>query len=276
MVRAMVECLDLPQKCRMLLEEFSRTSLLRDALLRKISEDENATSNAAFGRMVASLLELVRVGRGNDSQAAGYCISQLSSVCTKSVLDKITINLLSCRYVSNRRRGYRLARAAMKKRLLIQVKKNWEIYRDREAARIVIEHCSTSYLAERKKEFLECFTDVPWHVARLYILLAKASIGHLHDLRASDEITYAYVVTKLGRKLGYKEALGIFERNVASERLGLLIWCFGKQRLWPVLSKLSKEWNAYENRYHDSQRERMAALTESLFGKAPANPPLGS
>lgn len=270
MIRAMVECLDLRQKCHMLLEEFDQASLLRDALLRKICEDENAKSDSILEQTVARLLEFLQVRRGKESQAAGYCVSQLSSVCSKAVCERVIRGLISCKYISNRRRGYRLARTAMSKSLLIQVKRNWEQHYDSEAARIVIDHCDTSYVADQKQKLIECFVDAPWNMAKLYISLAKISIAHLQDLRKSDGITYAYVITKLGRRLRRREAMEIFETNMGSERIGLLIWCFGKQRLWSVLTSLCTEWSSYETRYQELRGQRIAALIEPLTPRTSA------
>lgn len=127
----------------------------------------------------------------------------------------------------------------------------WEKYGDFEATRLIIDHADLLYLQQQKKGLLKSSINSLWLVARLYIALYRNSTNELkeltsingityadelEELKLIDGITYAYVLTKLNYSLSAEEANELFINNVSSDRIGLLIWCFGKQKLWNVLT----------------------------------------
>jgi hypothetical protein len=241
--RGLVESLDPKDKCSILELEFFSHSEIREAVLRCLSKDEDIGKSKHYKALINKFLTLLNELKGKSCTAIGYCLSNLANSSSKQFKNKITIELLKNKYVSNRRRGYKLVKDSNPNKYLPLIQSCWEQHGDHEAVRLIIDHADLLYLQRQKNKLLKSIIGSLWLVARLYIALCRNSTESLDELKLIDGITYAYVVTKLGRSLSEEEAKELLINNTSDERIGLLIWCFGKQKLWNVLTPLTEKYS---------------------------------
>lgn len=237
-LRAMVDCLESEDKCSIHEREFCSTFEIRDAVLRNLSKDKNIGKSKYYKALINRFLKLLNESNGKSCQAIGYCLSNLVNSSPKQFKNKITIELLKNRYLSNRQRGYKLVKNSNPNKYLSLIKSCWEKHGDFEATCLIIQNADLLYLQQKKKRLLNFSNDIPWLVGRLYIKLCQNSTDELKELKLIDEITYAYAATILNHSLSAEEANELFINNISDKRIDLLIWCFGKQKLWNVLLAL--------------------------------------
>lgn len=254
LLRGLVQCLSAREIALLLLSHFGAASDLKEALLRRAVADSHVNISHDYLSVVVRLIDVALVNAGEVSRKAGYCIARFAPVLPARLRRRAIVCLLRSRYVINRRRGYALVAAQRVAAYLCEIEASWKKTRDPEAARVIVRHSSLSFLRAHVGALRE---SLPWRadVSRLVIRLAPSAPQLLVQLRASDGISYAYVCTKLRKRLALKTADQLFEEFLADERLGLLIWCFGQQKLWPVLARLARSSEVLLQRQNE-QRER--------------------
>jgi hypothetical protein len=113
-------------------------------------------------------------------------------------------------------------------------------FHDSDCAGLMVDRFPIEYLTQHFFEILES-VEGSWHSTKLDLRVSEMDPSKLEHLAATDEITFAYVSTKLGRSFEFDTALSMFERNKYDERLSLLIWCFGHMKLWSVLKNIVQD-----------------------------------
>src|SRR6185437_9158825 len=89
-------------------------------------------------------------------------------------------------------------------------------------------------------QLLSCFTE-GWQFSRLYLRISAVDPSLLSELKSIDEISYCYVMAKIGQTVSLGEAKRIVQRVAGSEHFGLLVWSFGRMRLWRALKYIGAE-----------------------------------
>lgn len=269
LLRALVQCLDSKEVCFLLEKHASQVgSQLREALLRRVALDVRGGGLTGYLSTIRRLVAILDTDSADTSRSVGYCVSQLVGVLPTSVRDRGIRALMASRYVTNRRRGYKLA--LHRHRCIVQAA--WENHGDTEAALIIVKHSLLQYVRKNARDLLDSLYH-KGHRARLQIRVGAHDPSILQELRQTDDISYAYVLSKLGRKFSNREAMRLLKRNIADERLGLLVWSFGQQKLWPTLTRIVRRSLKLETERQDAVRELMWArfgMTRPQNQNAPA------
>lgn len=238
---AFVACLSSDEKCRVLDLSFEQRFPIRRTILRNIERDlQRDGFKECHHDLVHSLVGVIDTLPYNKKQGCGHCLSYLYDYAPRDVQDYLLRIFLASKYVMFRRRAYKKLGRAWDTSYEGAVKEVWKAHHDADCARLMIDHLSVEYLNDH---FLELAASVEdsWHSTKLYLRVSKMDSSKLEHLSHIDEITFAYVSTKLGNVLDTDTALSMFESNKYDERLGLLIWCFGQMKLWPVLESIERD-----------------------------------
>ncbi len=91
----------------------------------------------------------------------------------------------------------------------------------------------------------------------MYLRVCEEHPEFLGELKEISDISYCYVLAKLGLTLSDQEAQSIILGNVADENFGLLVWSLGKMQNWAALKYV-------ESNLRQIQEVRIAAI----FGRA--------
>ncbi len=238
---AFISCLTPEETCQLLDLDSHQEYLARHRILRKIERDiENQGFNERHYELVDRLVGVVGTLPYNKKQGCGYCLSYLYDYAPQDVQHRLLSFFLESKYIIFRRRAYKKLRADWDASYHNRIEEAWSAHHDSDCARLMIDRFPVEYLIEHFFEILES-VEGSWHSTKLYLRMSEVDRSKLKHLSQTDEITFAYVSTKLGRSFEVDTALSIFERNKHDERLGLLIWCFGQMKLWSVLRTIEQD-----------------------------------
>ena len=237
---AMVFCLRPEQACSFLDVSFSQEYKKRLAIMKKISHDIQCEYTDCHKELLYRLMESMESLPSNKRQSCGYCITYLIRYIPCGDKEKALLFLLSSKWKPIRSKGYKYLLRNWDDSWASQVEENWNKNADFDAARLIIEHFPESYLVE-KFDTIRPILENSYFIRRFYLRVVSSDSSRLSQIRRRDSITYAYLLVKLNIKLNNNEALDILEESKTDNRIGLLIWCFGRMGLWSVLQ------NIYEN-----------------------------
>jgi hypothetical protein len=146
---------------------------------------------------------------------------------------------LRSKYIGVRKRGYKSISADndVRQNLLLE---GWERFCDPEAAWLIVKLFPVKFLIEHRNSLLSVFSE-GWQVARLYLRIGEIEPRLLRELKALDQISYCYVLAKLGKTLSLKEAIAIVDINKRDERFGLLVWSLGRLGMWRALEYVESQ-----------------------------------
>lgn len=237
---AFVSCLTPAEACQILDLELSQEPPKRRAVLRKIGRDLERDLEECHVALIAQIMAGIEK-QAHTRQTFGYYLEYLYGFAPIAVQKQIIAFLLSSKYRSVRERGYR--RLVQKEHWnngdQAVIEAAWSTFRDERCAELIIDRFPASYL---DKNFAELEQQAIGRAYKnLYLHLIPLDKGRLSLLARTDEITFAYILTKQGAKLGQKRATALYENNKFNDRIGLLIWCYGQMGLWKVLEKINRE-----------------------------------
>ncbi|HYX06467.1 MAG TPA: hypothetical protein VE912_07005 [Bacteroidales bacterium] len=219
---------------------FDQDSRNRRYILGKIYEDADNKFESFHENLVYNLFTKFLELPYRKINSCGYSLSFLYPILPdyqkKDVLDFFLKNT----YVSMRRRGYKILQDDWDNNFRSQIIENWHEFHDVEIAKIMINHFDIAFSKNYIKEFEDLLGD-DWYIRKLYLKIASIDRSILDYIKTKDEVTYCYLMVKLDEKISEKESLNIYENNSNDERVGLLIWCFGKMKLWETLEIIEKD-----------------------------------
>jgi hypothetical protein len=227
---AFLFCLSPEEACAALDLTFNQSPRERKSILRKISDDMSLEFRDCHLELLIKLMSGYALQPGNKRQTVGYCIDTLYDVAPQELKREIVRFFLSSKHVGMRRRGYNKLYAGWDSEYQVTVEDTWKTYRDPECASVIINLFPPEYLDKNYSDLEDTAFD--YARRRLYINLSPLSDDRLQKIAEEDEITYLYVLAKQNTPIGEAEAIDIYERNKHDPRLGLLIWCLGRMKLW--------------------------------------------
>jgi hypothetical protein len=163
-----------------------------------------------------------------------------------------------------RRRAYKHLRGHWSDGHLPTLYRTWLRTTDSEAASVLIQNAPHDWLNEHCQQLAPSADE--WSFRRLCIRVGSEVPQLIAALRSVDEISYMYVMTKLGKRVAPAEAREIFERHRHDDRAGLLIWCLGLQGFGEIVADIVR-------RADEIGHERVA-LWQQRAGVQPIAAPL--
>jgi hypothetical protein len=219
---------------------FDQDPRFRRYILNKILIDAENDFKNSHGDLVYKLLQSFSDLPYKKINSCGYCLSHLFPCLPDNLKNDVLNFFLSNKYVVVRRRGYKILKNSWSKEFKSQIINNWEKFNDPECVQLFIEHFDIAFILDHFKAFEEALQE-DWQIRKLYLKNARHDKAILDYIKTIDEITYCYILVKLGETLSESEALDIYENNSRDERIGLLVWCFGKMNLWQVLVEIEND-----------------------------------
>ncbi len=230
----LVFCLKPELACELFDLTFQQEYKKRLAIMKKIKEDMHATYSNCHEDFIRNLMNGMKVLPSAKRQSCGATLTYFLDSLPRDTISNVILFFLESRWKSIRNRGYKYLLHNWHNMWSEQIKSNLFYWADEDAIRLVIDYFPKSFLVANW-DFLAQSLDNTYLMNRLCIEVGSKNKEKLKDLQVMDEISHAYVMVKLGYTLGEQEAIQIFESNFGDERLGLLIWCFGRMGLWNVL-----------------------------------------
>lgn len=232
-VRAFVRCLDPEESIELLRRSLVRDTILRRAALQKVCSDIEKGRIVDPSRLLADLQNQITSGEPRYRNGCAYCLLEVSRACEAMVRCNIQLFLGSSKYVSLRRRSYKLYDPSLpESRGLLE--DTWRAFRDSEAAWLIVKTFSAKFLVENKLALVDVLTQ-GWQLSKLYLRLAEIEPAIVDELLQKNSVSYLYVMAKLGRGVDSQTLSSILSANLGDERLGLVLWCMGELREWDQL-----------------------------------------
>lgn len=230
----LVFCLSPEEACGLLDITFQQEYRKRMAIKKKIRHDMQVAYLECHEQLIDSLMVVMEQLSSAKRQSCGYCLSYLFGNMPEIKAKEVITFFLNSGWKSIRDRGYKYLIDNWDDIWIEQIEHNLCYWKDILAGRLVIENFSVKFLLQNWELIYEVVHD-HYFVRWLYVKVGLFAPNKLKELKDSDSISYAYVLVKLGLSLDENEAIQIFEENLADDRMDLLIWCFGRMKLWNVL-----------------------------------------
>jgi len=238
LIPALAACLTPAEACEALDVTFDQPADIRKALLHRIAGDIKNRFLECHSELVGRLIRVFEALPSKKKQTAGYCLKSLSEYLPKEFKDTVIQLLLSSKYIVIRRLAYKILQRPWADHNSPWVEHAWQRHKEVECAVLIIEHFPIAFI-EKEIKTLEQIVAGTWDMRKLFLHLCQSNKDYLQRLKKLDEISYVYVATKVGIILPISQAESIFEKNKHHEERGLLIWCYGRQGLWPLLERIA-------------------------------------
>lgn len=257
LVAAYCNCLTSEEACDLLLKNPEVHGPLRDSSLRKICNDIDQSFSPFHEQLLQTLLARFAVAAARGRQSIGYCLSMLAKHLPANGRETIQNTFLRSKYVGIRKRGYKSL--LQEKEVPYSLVHNaWIQYRDSDCAWLIVKTAPVAYLIEQRVSLAAALSE-GWQLSRLYLRIAQTDQSLLEELRSRDQISYCYVLAKLGLKLSTKDAEAFVASNAGDERFGLLVWSFGQLGLWEALEYIQAQLPAIQEQRFPGLRGNMAS-----------------
>lgn len=243
--RAFTLCLSPNEVCQLLDLNFSQSSSERNLVLKRIAEDASEDFQECHRSLFEVLIKCLQTFPPYKRKGCAHALEFLYSSIphksfplslNKSIMD-VFLGLLTIDKITYRERAYRMLWGNLSEDYLPQIESAWRKWGDTMCAQLIIDNFPLSFLVEHLDELAQKVSFSRYY-PELFVRTSEQNPKVLNRLREEDGITYAYVLCRRGEKLDSKSALEIFEKFKMDERLGLLLWCFGKMGLWKILRKV--------------------------------------
>lgn len=236
---AYCHCLTPEEACELLFAAATGRPDLRLCSLRKVSADLEAGVQSCHRNLVALLLEAICHADAKRRQSIGYCLSELVGKVDANLQSRIEAAFLASKQLSVRNRGYKSCANHVEERLP-ELEQAWNRFKDVECAWLIVKSFPVKFLIENREELGNALWE-GWQISRLYLRMGRERPSLLNELREVDPISFCYVRAKLGRPISQYRAIEIASASYESDRFGLLVWAFGRMRLWRVLEHIEKQ-----------------------------------
>ena len=239
LVAAYCNCLTPKEACDLLLVSHDGNVQVRHSVLRKICNDINQSFDPLHERFLQTLLTRFALADARGRQTLGHCLSVMAEHLPEKDRRTIQTTFLRSKYITVRRRGYKsLSQEGEIHHSLVH--DAWIQFQDTDCAWLIAKTAPVSYLIEHRASLADALSE-GWQLSRLYLRIAQTNRSILKELRSLDQISYCYVLAKLGLKLSVKDAKDFVMSNCGDERFGLLVWSFGQLGLWEVLEYIQTQ-----------------------------------
>lgn len=231
---ALVECLAPDECCEFLTSDFEMAYPYRRIVLKKAGRDIQEGVRECHASLISDLVASLEETKGKSKQSCATCLAYLFDYVDTANQTLIIRALLLANEVSLRKRACRKLRRTWSLLYADILISAWSKHEDPEVAQVMIDHLEVEHLEANFYPLAERVVN-SWHFTKLFIRIGDEAPSKLNLLREFDGITYAYVLVKLGYCLTPKKAIQLFKAYRYDKRMGLLIWCFGRMKLWGVL-----------------------------------------
>lgn len=234
----LINTLSPKEACMMFDLSFKQNPLIRKAVLRKISHDIEISPINAHKKLISGLLKKVSLPSFPRRDSCAFAITYLYPYLSKEEQESILSLFLTSKYALVRERALKILRQNWDPKYTETIWNMWNKTASETCAKIIIEFFPLEFL---KTNYRLILPSVPsWLQRKLLIKIMEKNGAIIAQLKKYDPITYAYLLTKQGKKLSSSQAWKLAQAHYDSPNISLLLWCFGQMGLWNVLIKFEK------------------------------------
>lgn len=239
-VSSLIYCLSPEDACNFFDLTFNQDYRVRRYVLRKIQADISKEYLSVHKKLISSLLNLIDEKGFSKKESCAFSLDSVYDSLPKRHQKNVLNRYLTSKYGRNRDRGYKRLNLEWDKKFQNYIVKAWQLYHDSNCLKLIINHFPIDFLLDNHEELMQ-YAE-PYQLSKLFIQIASMNVDLLKKIKETDQISYAYVLAKLDMKLSDVEAQEILHKNYQDQRIGLLLWCFGKMELWDTIVE-------YDQRY---------------------------
>ncbi|MDD4976476.1 MAG: hypothetical protein PHY93_19120, partial [Bacteriovorax sp.] len=140
---------------------------------------------------------------------------------------------LTSKSYRNRDRGYKKLNKNWNSKYQEQIEQVWIKFHDNKCLDLIINYFPAEFLYNNHMDLIPYAES--YQISRLFINLSKERPHAIGILKKIDPISYAYVLVKINKTISNKDAREILKEKMKDEKIGLLLWCFGKMGKWDIL-----------------------------------------
>jgi hypothetical protein len=227
---AFINALSPEEVCRFLDSTYTKDPLTRRYVLNRIASDITNSYAKHHKKLILDLLIKLDEKKSPLRTIYASALNALYSSLPPQEKKTVLTTFLSSSLKAVREKAYKKLRAQWDNSFEENIRALWEQHHEIGTLILIINHFNEEYLVEHYKNLMS-HCNAPQQ-AKLFIRIGQNYPKLLNELKESDEISYTYALTKLNMHLTTKEASVITKNNIKDERIGLLIWCYGKMGLW--------------------------------------------
>ncbi len=218
------------ETCLLFDMSFNQDYHIRHYVLSKISNDITKNFTADHRKLILSLLEKLDEKGLSKKDTCSFSLDQLYDSLPTRYKNLILQKFLNSRSVRTHDRAFKRLNIKWNKKYQNLIEHVWNSYKDTNCLRIIINHFSANFLEKNYKDLLKI--TKPVQASKLLLKLGAINFEFVKELKDIDQISYSYVLAKLGKRLSDAQASEFLKNNYRDERIGLLLWSFGKMGLW--------------------------------------------
>lgn len=246
-INSLIQALNPKEACYLLDLNFTQNKRIREYALKKIYSDISNSYTQPHKKLISTLISRLEDKKYTQNDRYSYCLNFLYESVPKEDKKNILSSFLESNSIRNRNRFFKILLLNWNPKYLEIIEELWFNYHDRYCLEIILKYSPDTFILENYKELIEY--SQPHQIKDIFLKLGKIDFKLVAKLKDIDEITYCYVLLKLGKKISNKEAKVFLENNYMDERLGLLLWVFGQMNLWDRIIE-------YNSKYLKERKEQ--------------------
>jgi len=241
-LNSLILSLSINEACTFLDMKFEQDYRVRHYVLRKISNDMVNSYTNEHRKLISSLFQKLDEKGFNKKESCAFSLDFLYDSLSSKYKNLILKKFLESKSIRNRDRAYKRLFSNWNKKYQQIIEHVWTSHKDINCLGIIINHFPSEYLLVNYKDLIQ--HAKPYQISKLFLKLGTANFELVNELKAIDQISYSYVLTKFDKKLTDTQATEFLKNNYKDNRIGLLLWCFGKMGLWDNIIE-------FETKYKD-------------------------
>lgn len=237
---ALLQCLTPQEACSLLDLDFGQSSSIRERIIERIRADMTNRFEDFHHELVENLISRLDSLPASKLGSCAYCIERFCRACCHHTKQRIIRLFLKASRKDFRNRAYQILKFDWNPEIEPEVVSVWHEKLDEKCTLLLLEKSDSDFIQEN---FDLLYDNIPGlqYMAKLFERLLNVGIDKIEKLKEEDSITYAYVLARLGLSLAESEAMQIYEDNKQDHRSGILIWAYGRLKLWNVLIHIESD-----------------------------------
>ncbi|MBP7498068.1 MAG: hypothetical protein KA792_10435 [Bacteroidales bacterium] len=245
-INSLIYALTPDEACKYLDLTFKQNHYIRLNLLKKISKDIAKSYTSEHKKLIASLIKKLNEKNFRKKECCSCALDKLRSNLPSRVKVRILKIFLESKSRYIRSLAFRQLKYNWNNKYYQIIEQLWHSFHDNYCLRIILDHFPITFLLDNYKTILQ--HTLHYQQPKLFIKVGKINPELLTDLKEIDEISYCYVMAKLGMRISDIEAKEILDNNYQKYGINFLLWSFGQMGLWDIIIEYQNKYNYNEIR----------------------------
>lgn len=239
-IYSLISTLTPKQVCDFLDLSFEQNYKLRQWIVKKIASDIRKEYLPYHQKLVSKMIDMLELNRFPKRDSCAFSLNIICDSLPSKEQNKIINTFLNSRFIRLRNRAYKRFKTNWNKKYQKTIEKNWYEFKDPYCINVILKHFPTDYLLVNYKTYLKDLN--PRQLSRLFRRISEKDTRKVNELKNINEISYSYVLVKIGKKISNQLACQFLKNNYKDDNISLLIWCFGQMGLWNAIVDFEKNY----------------------------------